>query len=416
MKRETHQVAIVGAGPAGLAAAIELKRLGVTDTVVIERDEMGGGTPRFCDHPGFGLRDLHMMYWGPGYARSYVRRAQRAQVDVRTSTTVTGWTGPTTLALTSPNGLAEIEAKVVLLATGCRERPRSARLIPGDRPAGVFTTGSLQHFIHEYHHKVGKKAVIVGAELVSLSALLTLAGAGVKVVKVITELPHHQIYWPYVPAKWALADIWTRAPIVTSTRLTRIDGTKRVEAVEITLPSGQTEMVECDTVVLTCDWIPQNELARLEGIALDSGTNGPRVDACLRTSTPGVFAAGNLLRGVETADTAALEGRYVAARIHDYLGRGDWPGQMIPIEVADPVQWVSPNAVSSSTTGTPPGHVLLRVKTEQHNALVQVRQGDRLLHSRRFGTMRPNISEHLSADWLASVEAGGPRVLVSIGS
>jgi thioredoxin reductase len=414
MNRETHQVVIIGAGPAGLAAAIELKRLGVSDVVVIERDDVGGGMPRFCDHPGYGLRDLHMLYTGPGYARSYVRRAEQAQVDIRTSTTVTGWTGPTSLALTSPNGLAEIEAKAILLATGCREKPRSARLIPGDRAAGVFTTASLQQFIHAYHHKPGARAVIVGAELVSLSALLTLAGAGVKTVRVITELPQHQIYWPYVPAKWVLADLWPRTQIVTSAKVSRIDGTKRVEAVQITLSSGQTELVECDTVIFTGGWIPQNELARTGGIALDPGTRGPRIDACLRTSTAGVFAAGNLLRGVETADTAALEGRYAAGQMYRYLNNGGWPSTALPIEVADPILWVSPNAVSTANDGAPLGRVILRVKTEQRNALVEARQGERLLHSQRFGRLRPNTSEYMSGEWLKKVEAGGAAVRISL--
>ena len=262
---------------------------------------------------------------------------------------------------------------------------------------------------------MGKKAVIVGAESVGLSALLTLAMAGIKVARITTELPNHQFYFPYVAAKWALADIWPRTQISTSARVTRIDGGKRVEAVEITLSSGKTEVIECDTVIFTGNWIPQNELARSEGITLDAGTKGPRVDGSLRTSTPGVFAAGNLLRGVETADWAALEGRFAAARISDYLGRGGWPGDMLPIEVADPIEWVSPNAVSVASVGAPLGHVLLRVKTEQHNAVVQVRQGERLLHSQRFGRLRPNTSSYLADEWMKQVEAEGAAVRISLG-
>ena len=181
--------------------------------VVIERDEVAGGMPRFCDHPGFGMKDLHMVYSGPGYARSYVQRAQQADVDIRTSTTVTGWNGPTSLTLTSPSGLAEIEAKAVLLATGCRERPRAAQMIPGDRSAGVFTTSSLQHFIHGYHHKPGTKAVVVGAEIVSLSALVTLAGPASRWPGLRPSCPSTSSTGPTSQPSGLLADIWPRTQI-----------------------------------------------------------------------------------------------------------------------------------------------------------------------------------------------------------
>jgi hypothetical protein len=233
---------------------------------------------------------------------------------------------------------------------------------------------------------------------------------------VITGLPQHQIYWPYLPAKWALADIWMRTPISTSARLSQILGKGRVEAVEIAQASGQTELVACDTVVLTGDWIPQHELARAGGIALDPGTLGPRVDAQLRTSAPGVFAAGNLLRGVETADTAALEGRYVAGCIHDYLSRGNWPKDVVPIQVADPLMWVAPNAVAAGDRAAPLGHVLLRVKSFQRNAVVTIRQGERMLHTQQFGQLRPNTSVSMSGEWLKSVQEGGEPVRVSLGS
>ena len=416
MQREKHEVAIIGAGPAGLAAAIELKRLGVSDVVVLDREETAGGMPQNCHHTGFGLRDLHMLHTGPGYAQTYVRRAEQATIDIRKCTTVTGWNGATALALTSPRGLAEVEARTILLATGCRERPRAARLIPGDRPPGVFTTGALQHFLHTYHCPVGKKAVVVGSELVGFSALLSLAGAHVPVAAMITEAPHYELAWPYVPAKWLLADIWPRTPLLTSTRVSRIMGKKRVEAVEVVSASGKTEIIACDTVVFSADWIPQNELARSGGIALDPGTRGPRVDACLRTSVLGVFAAGNVLRGAEMADAAALEGRYVARAMQTYLNQGAWPSAAVPIEVADPILWMEPNAVSPAGDAAPVGHMLLRVKTERRSVAVQVQQGERLLHSQRFGRLQAGVTHYLRDEWLKDVQAGGAPVRVTVVS
>lgn len=315
MTDEQTDVLIVGGGPAGLAAALELKRLGVGQVIVVEREAELGGIPRLCHHIGFGLRDLHWPCTGPAYAREYVRRAERAGVDMRPLTTATGWNGSSTITFTGPSGLGQIHARAILLATGCRERPRAARLVPGSRPQGVFTTGSLQRFVHEHHLPVGRRAVIVGAELISLSALLTLRSAGVSVAAMITEQLRHQISFAFL-----IADLLTRTPLLTQTRLVRIVGEKRVEGVEIArVGSNSIKTLSCDTVVFTGDWIPEHELARLGGLELDPTTRGVRVDNCFRTSAPGVFATGNLLRGAEPADVCALEGRRAARHIAAFL-------------------------------------------------------------------------------------------------
>jgi NADPH-dependent 2,4-dienoyl-CoA reductase/sulfur reductase-like enzyme len=313
-----------------LNAAIELKKQGIRDVLVVDREPEAGGMPRFCHHTGFGREDLWRMWSGPKYAKYYRELAEKWGVDVRTSTTITGWDVTLTPALsrgerghtlnfTSPSGLGQIEARAILLATGVRERPRSARLIPGARPQGIFTTGSLQRFVYQEKLPVGKRAVIVGAELVSLSALMTLKHAGVECVAMVTEETRHQIRFPYVAMKWLYADILTRAPIITNTRISNIFGHKRVEGIELTHVNGQTERVDCDTLIFTGNWIPEHELARSGGLTLSPVTRGPEVDAAFRTSAAGVFAAGNLLRGVETADRCSLEGRRAARSIIEYL-------------------------------------------------------------------------------------------------
>ncbi|HLE30791.1 MAG TPA: FAD-dependent oxidoreductase [Anaerolineales bacterium] len=408
MEPERADVLIVGAGPAGLAAAIELKRLGVRDVILVDRELEAGGIPRLCHHAGFGLRDLRGMYSGPGYARRYVRQAEAAAIEMRTSTTIMGWQGPTRVNFTSPRGLGQIEARAILLATGCRERPRAARLVPGGRPQGVFTTGSLQRFVYQRRLPVGKRAVIVGAELVSLSALMTLLHARVSAAAMVTELPEHQIYFPYRPAKWYFADVLARTPVMTGARLSRILGRGRVEGVEIThLDSGQTELIACDTVVFTGDWIPEHELARLGGLAVDPGTRGPRVDSGFRTSAQGVFAAGNLLHGAETADVSALEGRHAARRIHEFLSHGLWPARILPIQVDKPLAWVFPNAVSAANSQPPVASFTFRVHEFCTNARVLVCQGERTLHTQTFRRLQPNASMRLDSRWLGSVNVEG---------
>ncbi len=406
-------ILVVGGGPAGLAAAIALKRLGHASVLVVDREPEAGGVPRMCDHTGFGIKDLQRVYSGPQYARHYRQQAERAGVEIRTSTTITQWAGPTRLTYTSPDGLGEIEAQAVVLATGCRERPRAARLVPGQRPPGVFTTGSLQRFVYEQHLPVGRRAVIIGAEIVSLSAVMTLAHAGVTMARMVTEHDHHQVYLPYLPMKWYLMDILRRVPISTRTRLSRILGHQRVEGVELThADSGATEIVECDSVVFTGDWIPEHELARLGQLTLDAGTRGPQADAAYRTSARGVFAAGNLLRGSETAEVSAIEGGQVAKQVAAYLRAPAWPASRVPLEVAPPIDWVYPNSVSSVSDRLPFGHFTFRPLGFAHNVRLSVYQGDTCLHQQSYGLLRPNVSQALDAGWVAKVDMGGPALNV----
>src|SRR5215467_1767966 len=191
---------VVGGGPAGLAAAAELRRLGAGRVLVAERDNEAGGIPRHSAHTGFGARDLRRVLSGPRYARRYADAAAAAGADIRVGTTVTGWGGLSgaggcyRVTLTSAAGLDTVDARAVLLATGCRERPRTARLVPGDRPPGVMTTGELQRRVYLGGQRLPGRALVVGAEHVSFSAMVTLAHAGAEVVALVTDRPRHTSY------------------------------------------------------------------------------------------------------------------------------------------------------------------------------------------------------------------------------
>jgi len=332
----TYDVAVVGGGPAGLTAATALAD--DLNVVVLERESAAGGIPRHSDHPGYGIRDLRRFLSGPEYARRLVDQAARA--EIRTDTMVTGWAGERTLEITSPRGREQLTARAVVLATGARERPRPARLIPGDRGAGVYTTGHLQNVVHLKHGTVGRRAVVVGAELVSYSAVLTLKHAGCATVLMTSEHARPESYAVFNAAGRTPA---LGARVATRTRVTAILGSPTVRAVEIeNIDTGARRTVDCDTVVLTGDWIPDHELVRAGGLALDPGTLGPTVDTALRTSRPGVFAIGNLCHPVDTADIAALDGRHVARQVRDHLDGRRPAGDGIRIEAAAPLRWVSP--------------------------------------------------------------------------
>ena len=287
-----RRVVIVGGGPSGLSAAIELRRLGVRNVTLYEREQRAGGTPRHTDHLGFGVRDLHRLMSGPRYARVLTELAVRVGVEMRLGTPVFS--------------LDDLDAHAVVLATGVRERPRSARLVPGDRPTGILTTGSLQQLALAGRH-VGTRAVIVGAEHVSFSAILTLAHVGCRAVAMVTPLPRHQSYGVL---RIAFASV-RRVPVLTHVDVAEIVGRRRVERVVLT--NGRR--IECDTVVFTGDWIPDNELSRRSGLLMDPVLKGPVVDHEFRTSRENVFAIGNLVHKVAAADRCALDGRAVAAEV-----------------------------------------------------------------------------------------------------
>jgi len=392
-------VLIVGAGPAGLAAAIELRRLGVEKVMIIEREAQAGGIPRHCFHGGFGWFDMRRILSGPAYAQKYQHLAERAGVEIAVESTAQCWSGRSSLQITSPAGIKNITAKAILLATGCRERPRAARLVPGSRPRGIYNTGSLQQLVYLKDLKLGNRAIVIGAEHVSYSAVHTLNSSGTRVAAMITEQDQHQSY----PLFYWGTRFYYRTPLLTNFEVTNIHGKHRVEAIEITsTKSGKSKQLECDSVIFTGDWIPDHELARKGNILLDNFTRGPAVDPSLRTSNRGIFAAGNLLRGVEKADTAALEGRHVANSIVSYLSTKHWPlSERISIVVNAPLGWISPNVlVPEYSTALPLNHFTFRTRKFLQKATIEVTRNEKLIHSQNFRKLTPNRWYHLDGDWI----------------
>ncbi len=414
MSEPGHQrrgVVVVGGGPAGLACAVELRRLGVADVLVLEREGRAGGIPRHCDHQGFGVRDLRRLLPGPRYADRYVRAALEAGCSLECGTMVTGWSPDGELQLTGPRGHSSVAAEAVVLATGCRERPRPARLIAGSRPRGVMNTGTLQQLVHDGRRLQGR-ALVVGAEHVSFSAVLTLRRAGAEVVAMITELPHQQS----LPLAALAARARFGTPLSTRTALRSIEGRPVVERVRLErLDTGAERSLDCELVVLSADWIPDHELAVLGGLELDPATRGPRVDASLRSTRAGVFAAGNLLQGAEPADVAALSGRHAARAVSGWLrGAGAWPAPSAPIVTRAPLGWITPNAIGRDAGPPPRGHFSLRAGTFLRRPAIEVRQGGRRLWHGRLARLQPGRSTALEAGWVTAADPAGEPVEVGL--
>jgi thioredoxin reductase len=407
-------VLVVGGGPAGLSAARRLRESGVGCVLVLEREEQAGGVPRHCFHPGYGLRDRRTVTTGPRYAASLVSDALDAGAEIQTATMVTGWADPEQphVVSTSSRGVQEVRARAVLLATGVRERPRPARLVPGDRPAGVWTTGRLQQAVHLHRQHVGRRAVVVGAELVSYSAVMTLRDAGCEVVAIVTEQHRPETY----RVAQSLARSVLRVPLVTDARVSRITGRPRVQEIELTRGDGATRTIACDTVVFTADWIPDNELARAAGISLGDTSLAPTVDTALATARPGIYAAGNLVHPAETADLCSLGGRHAADSIVRLFADGDPVGAVVATDVDSPVAWVSPQVLRLDR---PPvrGKFVLRASEVVARATIEVRQGARVLHQQRVpGGLLPGRPVHVPSGWLTSVDpTGGPVVFRGAG-
>jgi NADPH-dependent 2,4-dienoyl-CoA reductase/sulfur reductase-like enzyme len=301
-------VLILGGGPAGLSCARALRKLGIRDVVLLEREAQLGGIPRHCGHLGFGLREFGKVHGGPDYAKRLADEA--AGGDLRLRTTVLKIEPGGVVRATGANGPEDFQAKAVVLALGARETPRSARLISGTRPLGVMNTGALQQLVYLKGICPFKRPVVIGSELVSFSTLLTLRHAGVKPLAIIEE---NTRITARQPGAW-VARLGFGVPVLTNTRLLRILGQDTVSAVEIDRGFGP-EPMECDGVILTGRFRPETALIVPSHVEIDPGTKGPAIDGWFRCSDPQYFAAGNLLRGIETAGQCWREGKAVAAMV-----------------------------------------------------------------------------------------------------
>ncbi|MFF8602107.1 FAD-dependent oxidoreductase [Streptomyces sp. NPDC015232] len=387
-------VLVVGAGPAGLAAAARLAAAGAGRVEVLERERAAGGVPRHCARGGFG------GLTGPAFARRAVRAAVGAGAVLRTGVGATGWAGPLTLEVTAPTGPEEVTARAVVLATGVRERPRSARLVPGARPAGVFSTGELQQSVELFglrRERIGRRAVVVGSDPIARHAVRTLRRAGVPVAAVVADRP---------------SGPWLPGPVLRGATVLELLGQGRLSGLLVRGADGRTGLLRCDTVVFAGDWLPDHELARTGGVPLDPATRGPAVDGALRTAVPGVFAAGNVLHGAEPGTVAAAEGRAVADAVLAHLAGAGWPGPGPALRPGGALCWLTPGRLS------PPGPsptLLLRPADRLARPLLTVRQDGRLLYERRLPAL---LDAHRSvrhpAVWAPYADPAGGPVTVAL--
>jgi NADPH-dependent 2,4-dienoyl-CoA reductase/sulfur reductase-like enzyme len=334
---ETPEIAIIGGGPAGLAAALSAKRARVQRVTVFEREAVAGGIPRHCSHSPFGMREFGRLLRGPAYARRLLWQAYAEGVEIRTNVTVVGLRPGGGLVLATPEGLTEITPARVVLATGIREAPRAQRLVSGDRGAGILTTGALQCFTHLEGLMPFRRPVVIGSELVAFSALLTARSAGIRPVAMIEPGDRTVARWPS-----ALLPRLLGVELLLGTRLIEIIGSERVEAVRVATSQSERH-IACDGVLFTGEFTPAAELVRQSHLVLDEKSGGPAVDQFGRCSDPVFFAAGNLLRPVETAGWCWAEGRRIGRNVaRDLVGSLPKAEREISISVGTGIKFVVP--------------------------------------------------------------------------
>ncbi len=354
MKETACDILILGAGPAGLSAARTLKRAGIGKIVILEREREAGGIPRHCGHRSFGFREFGRWLRGPDYARRLVEDV--ADLDLRLGWSALELQPGGNVRATGPEGEVRIKARRVLLAMGARETPRSARLISGARPAGIMTTGTLQQHIYLENRLPCRRPVVIGSELVAFSALLTLRHKGARAIALIEE---NSRIAARRPADW-LARIFLGTPILTDTKLLRILGEARVEGIVVERDEWPEE-IACDGVIFAGGFRPENALLAGKADLCDPASRGPAIDQFWRMRDPAYFAAGNLLRGIETAGQCWREGRAAAlAMIADIEGALPDPQRAIPVAVKAPLKYAYPQFLCPD--GAPPSPLLFKAR------------------------------------------------------
>jgi thioredoxin reductase len=390
-------VLIVGAGPAGLAAAHALALRGVERVMVVEREAEAGGIPLYCMHATFGLTDFFRPMTGPSYAKRLRKLVSVSRIF--TNTTVTGIGDDLQVTLSSVSGSRVISPKRILLATGIRETPRSARLISGDRPQNVLTTGALQRLVEAKAELPFRAPIVVGSELVSFSAVLTLRHAGLQPVAMIEARTRIVARKP--------ADFLARralgAPVMTGCRLIRINASpfdaSKLESVTIESNGGDSSKLACDAVIFTGEFVPEASLlADLASTMRDRATRGPAIDQCWRLPNPRIYAAGNVLRPVETAAWARSEGAAAGNAIaDDLLGLATPPDRLVPIVCSDPIRFATPAAIA--VPGPRPGslHMVIRMARPARGRITVAAGGSAFWRS-RAATRRPERRIALTRD------------------
>ncbi len=417
----SYDIVIIGGGPAGLAAAAAAKREGVDSILILERDTQLGGILNQCIHNGFGLHTFKEELTGPEYAQRFIDQVEELKIEYKCNTMVMDITPEKEItAMNRVDGLFHIQAKAIVLAMGCRERSRGALNIPGYRPAGIYSAGTAQRLVNIEGYMPGRQVVILGSGDIGLimARRMTLEGAKVKVVAEL--MPYSGGLKRNIVQ--CLDDFGI--PLKLSHTVVDIKGKERVEGITLAAVDnhgkpipGTEEEYTCDTLLLSCGLIPENEISRSIGVDMEPVTNGPVVNESLETSVEGVFACGNVLHVHDLVDfvseEAAAAGRNAAAYVKAGGSLGEM-GKEIPIAAVDGVRYTVPKKIHVNRMADEQ-IVRFRVGAVYKNCYVSAYLNDQRIIHRKRQIMAPGEMEEikLKKDELAAFD-GLEKITVKI--
>lgn len=405
-----YDIVIVGGGPAGMAAAVAAKKAGTDKILILERDTRIGGILLQCIHNGFGLHHFGEELTGPEYAGRFAQEVEDLGIEYKTDTMVLEVNAQKQVtAINTKDGLMFIQAKAVVLAMGCRERTRGALVIPGTRPAGIFTAGSAQRFVNIDGYLPGRKVVILGSGDIGLimARRMTLEGAEVKLVCEV--MPFSSGLRRNIVQCVENFNI----PLKFSTTVVQIHGKERVEGVTVAAVDknrkpipGTEEFIECDTLLLSVGLIPENEISNACGVSIDSMTSGPVVNEKMQTSVEGIFACGNTVHVHDLVDFVTAESLRAGENAAKYVqGKTISNGQKVTLKPGNRVRYTVPQHLDSTESDTNTS-IMFRPTDVYRNVSIVVYSNNERIKAQKKKVVRPGEMQviELKPEELAKVK------------
>lgn len=414
MNSDPIDVLVIGSGPAGMAAAIQAKESGSNRVLLVERAEELGGLLSQCIHNGFGLIYFNEDMTGPEYGQRFVEKVMDSNIEVLLETMVLRLMPDRKVTLCNRHGIKTLTPESIVLAMGCRERTRESIVIPGYRPAGIFTAGTAQRWVNIEGYLPGKEIVILGSGDVGMIMARRLTLEGAKIKAVVEILPY--IGGLIRNEVQCLYDF--DIPVLVEHTVVNIHGIQRVNGVTVARVDrnknpvpGTERFIECDTLLLSVGLIPENELSNMAGVVLDPVTGGPVVNERMETNVPGIFAAGNCVHVNDLVDYVSLEGEKAGHNATEHaLGKAS-PKMGVKLEAGENVRYVIPQTIMGKK------EVAIRLRVKELEKDVILRVGDDLL-TKRLKVVKPSEMLYLvlSEKHLNKIKKGTAQLVVSCRS